>query len=65
MFYIKIYLCLYKYLMCWGLWIFENGVDWIVDELKIVNIYIVVVMMFFKCRKIDFFYKMFYIYLKS
>lgn len=41
MFYIKIYLCLYKYLMCWGLWIFENGVDWIVDELKIVNIYIV------------------------
>lgn len=41
MFYIKIDLCLYKYLMCWGLWIFENGVDWIVDELKIVNIYIV------------------------
>lgn len=39
--YTKIDLRLYKYLMRWGLWTFENGVDRTVDELKTANIYIV------------------------
>lgn len=39
--YTKIYLRLYKYLMRWGLWTSENGVDRTADELKTANIYIV------------------------
>lgn len=51
--------------MRWGLWTSENGVDRTADELKTANIYIVVAMMSFKCRKTDFSYKMPHTYLKS